>query len=193
MHPIYHPQMDGLVERFNRTMKHMLRKVINKDGQNWDTMLPYLMSTGFSLFELLYGRQPCGILDLAREDWQGQTDSGRNIIEHVVSMRERIERVTPIVRGHLEKAQAAKKTIYNQQAKIRQFQSGDRVMLLVPTPESKLFAKGQPFSFKIEHRAGSTHGNADGLCQVHCLLAGVAQYHGFELRGGICGNRGQIH
>jgi hypothetical protein len=62
--------MDGL--------KQMLWKVIEQDGNNWDQLLPYLMfsirevphaSTGFSPFELLYGRNPRGILDLAKEVW----------------------------------------------------------------------------------------------------------------------------
>ncbi|KAG6934087.1 hypothetical protein G0U57_017886, partial [Chelydra serpentina] len=40
---VYHPQTDGLVERFNRTLKGMIRKVVAQDGKDWDTLLPYLM------------------------------------------------------------------------------------------------------------------------------------------------------
>lgn len=46
---VYHPQTDGLVECFNKTLKHMLRKVIEKDGRNWDQLFPYLL---FSMREV---------------------------------------------------------------------------------------------------------------------------------------------
>ena len=34
-----HPQTDGLVERFNRTFKTMLTKLVAKNGRDWDTKL----------------------------------------------------------------------------------------------------------------------------------------------------------
>ncbi|KAG6939886.1 hypothetical protein G0U57_020768, partial [Chelydra serpentina] len=40
---VYHPQTDGLVERFNRTLKSMLRKVVSRDGRDWEALLPYLL------------------------------------------------------------------------------------------------------------------------------------------------------
>ena len=36
----YHPQCDGRVERFNRTLKEMLRKHASKFGTQWDNYLP---------------------------------------------------------------------------------------------------------------------------------------------------------
>ena len=62
----YHPQSDGLVERFNRTLTDMLAKSVAGVAE-WDEKLPYVLfsyraspqsSTGESPFFLLYGRDP---------------------------------------------------------------------------------------------------------------------------------------
>ena len=37
----YHPQTDGLVERFNCTLSHMIAKCAQKTGSDWDSHLPF--------------------------------------------------------------------------------------------------------------------------------------------------------
>lgn len=39
----YHPQTDGLVERFNRTLTDMLAKTVEKSGWDWDQHLPRVL------------------------------------------------------------------------------------------------------------------------------------------------------
>ena len=63
----YHPQGDGLVENFNRTLQAMLAKHAQEFGPAWDLHLQQLLfayqsrphaSTGESPFYLFYGRDP---------------------------------------------------------------------------------------------------------------------------------------
>ncbi len=149
---VYHPQTDGLVERFNQTLKQMLRRVVAEDRRDWDLMIPYVLfgirevpqaSTGFTPFELLFGRQPRGLLDVAKEAWEQQPAAHRSVVEHVKQMRERIDRVMPLVREHLCKAQQAQQRHFNRAAQPREFQAGDRVMVLVPNAACKFLATWQ--------------------------------------------------
>eukprot|EP00063_Salmo_salar_P078970 XP_014053805.1 PREDICTED: uncharacterized protein LOC106604004 [Salmo salar] len=147
---IFHPQTDGLCERLNKTIKSMLRRVVSRDGKNWDMLLPHLMfalrevpqaSTGFSPFELLYGRPCRGILDLAKETWETQPCPFRSTIEHVTLMRDRLSAVWPIVKEHMEKAQRTQGWAYDKSATSREFSVGEKVMVLVPTVEHRLLAQ----------------------------------------------------
>ena len=102
VHPIrtspYHPQTNGLVERFNKTLKAMLRKTVSDDPKMWDKMLPYLLfayrevphvSTGFAPFEVLYGHTLRGPLDILHGIWGASKKSDVSVVSHVLSMRER--------------------------------------------------------------------------------------------------------
>lgn len=162
----YHPQTDGLTERFNQTLKQMLRKFVNETGSDWDHWLPYLLfayrevpqaSTGFSPFELLYGHEVRGPLALLRDTWGG--DQGKegtiNVISYVVQMREKLQRMRELAQTHMLEAQKHQKTWYDKSARQRGFQPGQKVLVMLPTSDSKLLAKWQG-PFEVQKKLGPT-------------------------------------
>ena len=38
----YHPQSDGMVERFNRTLASMISMFVDENHSDWDELLPYM-------------------------------------------------------------------------------------------------------------------------------------------------------
>ena len=173
VHPIrtspYHPQTDGLVERFNQTLKAMLRKAAVEEGKDWDKTLPYLLfayrevpqaSTGFSPFELLYGRAIHGPLDVLRQAWEANEKSDESVVSHVLDIREKMEKMTGIVRDNLEKAQEQQKKWYDANARHRQFAVGDLVLVLLPTSNNKLLAKWQG-PYQIVKKTGEVNYQID--------------------------------
>lgn len=154
----YHPETDGLVERFNGTLKQMLRKFIDDTGKDWDKWLPFLLfayrevpqaSTGFSPFELLYGRQVRGPLDMLKDNWVAgeATSKTTNIISYILQMRDKLESYREKVKEHMQDAQHKQKVWYDKHARDRELKIGQKVLLLLPTGPSKLLAKWQgPYS-----------------------------------------------
>ena len=63
----YHPQTNGLDERFNQTLINTLKKVIDASKEDWDEHLPAALyayriskqaSSKFTPFFLMYNRNP---------------------------------------------------------------------------------------------------------------------------------------
>uniref|UniRef100_A0A3Q1EDR0 Gypsy retrotransposon integrase-like protein 1 n=1 Tax=Acanthochromis polyacanthus TaxID=80966 RepID=A0A3Q1EDR0_9TELE len=63
----YHPHGNGMVERFNRTLKEQLAKLVHQNGGEWDHYLSAVVlsfnstphsSTGYSPYFLAHGREP---------------------------------------------------------------------------------------------------------------------------------------
>ncbi len=134
----------------------MLRKTAVKEGVDWDIMLPYFLfayrevpqaSTGFSPFELLYGHHVRGPLDVLNETWQSSKKSEDSVVSHILAIRSNLEKMKSIADGNLKQAQLQQKRWYDKNARSREFQAGDMVLLLLPTSTSKLMAQWQgPFS-----------------------------------------------
>ncbi|XP_078240795.1 uncharacterized protein LOC144586395 [Pogona vitticeps] len=149
---VYHPQTNGLVERFNKTLKGMLRKLVMEKPRRWHLLVAPLMfavrevpqaSTGFSPFEMIYGWNPRGILDLIKEKWESGSDNSQITVKHVLEMREHLRKVSEISKEHLGQAQAGQKRRYDLRVSPRSFQTGQKVLLLLPAENAKLFARWQ--------------------------------------------------
>jgi len=161
----YHPQTDGLVERFNQTLKDMMRKFAAQEGKDWDKMLPFLLfayrevpqeSTGFSPFELLYGRDVRGPLDVLKETWVPDKRSNQNVLLYVFLTRERMEAIGSCVQENLKAAATRQKVWYDRNARERTFQAGDQVLVLLPTSSSKLTAQWLG-PYRVERQLGKVN------------------------------------
>ena len=148
----YHPQTDGLVERFNQTLKAMLCKFASEQGKDWDKLVPYLLfayhevpqkSTGFSPFELLYGRDVRGLLDVLKETWVSDQKNSPDVVSYVLKMRERMDATSELVQGNLKSIATQQKRWYDRNTREWAFQAGDRVLVLLPTSTLKLTAQWQ--------------------------------------------------
>ena len=69
----YHPQTNGLDERFNQTLQRALLKMVNENENQWDKFLDSVLfayrtsrqaSTKYSPFFLMFGREPKLPIDL---------------------------------------------------------------------------------------------------------------------------------
>ena len=130
----------------------MLKKVASKEGQDWNTLLPYILfayrevpqaATGFSPFELVFGREVRGPLYILKEEWEASKKVSVSVVSHVLHLRERLESMTELVQEHMSEAQQKQKSWYDRTARMRELKPNDQVLVLLPTTHNKLLAKWQ--------------------------------------------------
>ena len=97
----YHPICNGLVERFNGTLKKMLTRMCAERPKDWDKYIDPLLfayrkvpqeSLGFSPFELIYGWPVRGPMQVLRELWTKDIEDPRvrTTYQYVLDLRERL-------------------------------------------------------------------------------------------------------
>ena len=139
----YHPQTDGLVERFHRTLTDMLAKSAQQGGKDWDLRLPYVLfayrtspqtSTGESPFYLLYGRDPHLPSDSALNAPKDRRMM--NLNDYKAELTTRFADAWKLAQEQIKKSQASQKLHYDASANEPNIREGDRVYVYTPAKKS---------------------------------------------------------
>ncbi|XP_064468579.1 uncharacterized protein LOC135380569 [Ornithodoros turicata] len=159
----HHPMGNGLVERFNGTLKTMLKRMCQERPKDWDRYLaPVLFayrevpqaSLGFSPFELIYGRHVRGPLSVLKELWTNEAIEGqiKTTYQYVMDLRNRLEETCKLAHQELQNASNRYKRYYNKRSRARKLNPGDQVLILLPTDQNKLLMQWKgPFPV-VSHR-----------------------------------------
>ena len=161
----YHPICNGLVERWNGTLKSMIKRLCQDQPKQWHRLInPVLFayrevpqeSTGFSPFQLLYGRSVRGPGTILKELWTKEVNipEVKSSYEYVTELRERLEDSLKLAQEELEKSQKRYKRQYDRKAKPRRLEVGDRVLILLPTDSNKLLMQWRG-PYTVESRVGA--------------------------------------
>ena len=134
----YRPQTNGPCERFNQTFATMISMYVNGHHRDWDALIPFLLfayrssiheSTMESPFFLVYGRDPRLPIDIALDKEYDTCLDANDYRPDVVS---RLEAAISLVRDNVQLAQQKRKQYFDQKAKNRTFDVGERVWLFTP-------------------------------------------------------------
>ena len=121
----YHPMCNGLVEKFNGTLKKMLKRLCNEKPKQWHGYINALLfayrevpqdSTHFAPFELMYGRTVRGPIHILRELWTQDIDEPevKSSYQYVLDLRERLNDTLKLAKEQLESSQARQKKQENK-------------------------------------------------------------------------------
>ncbi len=141
----YHPQGNGQVERFNRTLEAMLAKTVSENQRNWNQHLaPALFayrtavheSTGYTPFLLTNGRSPNLPVDVMLGRCCTTMENTPGLPQYVRDLQRNLQTAYSTVRQRLRRAHSHQKRLYDSKAVGASFCIGDCVWLFIPAVKS---------------------------------------------------------
>ena len=142
----YHPESDGMVERFNRTCLMMLSMFVNDRRDNWHKLLPFVMhayrtsvheSTGYSPYRLMMGEECSLAQDLNTEELRANRESDVAPHPFAAWVRDALAVAYDHVRHSLHRTAARRKRLYDVKDVNRKFPVGSWVLRYYPPAAQK--------------------------------------------------------
>lgn len=146
----YHSQTNGLIERFNSTLKAMLKNLsaaTKKIGMTVCHTFSLLIGrcprnslASPHPLTLLYGRKVWEPLNILKGDvdWVPGWRGGDTQSNYVVKMSKRLEEMRDLVQKSMGQSQQRQKALYDKGTKKRRFNVGDQVLVLLPMQHNHL-------------------------------------------------------
>ena len=155
----YRPQTNGALERFHGTLNSMLTKAeipwhsqqyadkATLEKQPWTEQLPMALfaartfpnrDSGFSPYELVFGRNARTPLDLLYAGWRDEVLGRYNLTEWTTRLVDRLETMREVAALKMAEAQKARKAVYDKNSQTRSLEPGDLVLYRKPGLTPKL-------------------------------------------------------
>ena len=175
----YHPQSDGMVERFNRTLASMIIMFVNDNHSDWDELLPFLSmayrataheTTGMSPNMLMLGRETTTPLDIVFEMPANLKAIPNN--QWVWELQERLENAHTFVREQTGKSINRQKRYHDRNLSFDTIEPDDAVYVLFPVRKSGCTRKWTSFwrgPFKVSKKLSEV------LFEVDCRRYGKGE------------------
>ena len=156
----YDPHTNVMMERFHATLIDMLRKTA-EERKEWDVFLPYVCfafrdsphsSTGYSPFQLLFGRDVRGPLSLLYEQLTEKTTGSVTVTE----LKARLQEAWKLAVEHNQEAKEVSERHHDKKALARVFLTGDQVLVMTPSLTEKLQDQWSGPYYVVEERLNET-------------------------------------
>ena len=162
----YHPQCNGMVERFNRTLLDMLATTIDNHQADWQHHIRKLClaynssihsTTGFSPFFLMFGRQVKLPIDLMYGTNRTEPDTAAGFAQ---KLKEGLQEAYKLVREKCQAEHKRQKALYDERVHGKPFSPGDLVWLhspAVPRGRSRKLHHPWKGPLKVVERLGESN------------------------------------
>ena len=134
----YHPESQGVLERYHQTLKSMLCAYCLESGKAWLDAVPWLPFAyrevtqellGFSPADFVFAHTPQGPLALLKDQFLSDSPA-TDILSYLSDFHSHLHRAHDLARENLERAQGRMMVWYDRKAVVHHFKVGDQVLVI---------------------------------------------------------------